>query len=172
MGILLSLFWLFLKVNLLSPSGIASVGLLHQETVGKILTEEQFVQAVSFSSALPGSEAEKFAMFIGLRVGGLPGALVSLLGASLPPTILMLMVFTILHRLQREAWLTRFVEGLIPAIAVLMVYVAYGLLTGGNQPLNWQLFAVAALSLIAFIYNVPPPIVLIAAGAVGIFFFR
>jgi chromate transport protein ChrA len=52
---LLALFWLFLKVNLLSTSGIASVGLLHQEAVGKILTEEQFVQAVSFSSILPGS---------------------------------------------------------------------------------------------------------------------
>ena len=172
MGILLSLFWLFLKVNLLSTSGIASVGLLHQEAVGKLLTEEQFVQAVSFSSVLPGSEAEKFAMFIGLRVDGVAGALVSLLGASLPPTILMLGVFTVLRRLRRETWLTRFVKGLIPAVSVLMVYVAYGLLTGGKNPFNWQMMAVAALSLVAFIYDVPPPIVLIAAGVVGIFFFK
>jgi chromate transporter len=170
--ILISLFWLFLKVNLFSNSGIASVGLLHQEAVGKIITQDQFIQAVSFSSVLPGSEAEKLAMFIGLRVAGLPGALASLLGSSLPPTILMLGVVIILHRLRREVWVTRFVRGLMPAVAVLMVWVAYGLLTGGNVPLGWPVLVVAALSLVAFIYNVPPPVVLIAAGIFGIYFFK
>lgn len=37
------LFWMFLKVNLLSPSGPASVGLLYKEAVGKLMTEERFV---------------------------------------------------------------------------------------------------------------------------------
>ena len=172
MGILLSLFWLFLKVNLLSTSGIASVGLLHQDAVGTLVTEDQFVQAVSFSSILPGSEAEKLAMFIGLRVGGLPGALASLLGSSLPPTVLMLGVFMILHRLRREAWVSRFVEGLMPAVAVLMVYVAYQLLVGNGGPLDCKMLAMAALSLVAFIFNAPPPIVMIVAGIAGIFLFR
>ena len=172
MGILLSLFWIFLKVNLLSNSGIASVGLLHQEAVGKIISEDQFIQAISISSVLPGSEAEKFAMFIGLRVAGLPGALVALLGASLPPTILMLAVFMVLKRLQREAWLTRFVKGLIPAVAVLMVYVAYGLVASGKNSLNWQVLTISAFSLIAFIFDAPPPLVLIAAGIFGIIFLK
>ncbi len=171
MGHLLSLFWLFLKVNLLSTSGIASVGLLHQETVGKLLTEDQFVQAISLSSVLPGSEAEKFAMFIGLRVDGLAGAMVALLGASLPPTLLMLAVFGILRRLQREAWLTHFVQGLIPSVAVLLVYVAFGLLIG-EKTVDWRMLALAALSLVAFMFDVSPPLVLLAAGVVGIFFFK
>lgn len=148
------------------------MGLLHQEAVGKLISEEQFAQAVSFSSVLPGSEAEKLAMFIGLRVAGMPGALVSLLGSSLPPVLLMLGVFMVLRRLQREAWLTRFVEGLIPAVAVLMVYAAYGLLTGGNVPVDWKVLAVAVVSLAAFIFDAPPPLVLLAAGAVGIFLFK
>ena len=37
------LLWMFLKVNLLSPSGPASVGLLYKEAVGTIMNEEQFV---------------------------------------------------------------------------------------------------------------------------------
>jgi chromate transport protein ChrA len=45
---LLSLFLIFLKVNLLSTSGPASVGLLYHEMVGKYVTEGQFVQAVGF----------------------------------------------------------------------------------------------------------------------------
>ncbi|MFN8404810.1 MAG: hypothetical protein U0V48_14820 [Anaerolineales bacterium] len=41
---LLELFWIFLKANLLSTSGPASVGLLYHEVVGKLVTEGQFVQ--------------------------------------------------------------------------------------------------------------------------------
>ncbi len=148
------------------------MGLLHQEAVGKIITQEQFIQAVSFSSVLPGSEAEKLAMFIGLRVAGLPGALAALLGASLPPTVMMLGVVIILHRLRREEWVRRFVKGLMPAVAVLMMYVAYGLLTSGSSLLIWPVLIVAAVSLVAFLYNVPPPVILIAAGIFGIFFFK
>ena len=173
MAQLLGLFWLFLKVNLLSTSGLASVGLLHQEAVGKFVTEGQFIQAVSFSSVLPGSDALQLAMFIGFRVGGMAGALAALLGSILPPTVLMLGVVTILHRLRRDAWMSRFVEGLTPAIAVLMIYVAWKLLFNKDEVLiNWQMMVLAAVSLVAFIFNAPPPLVLIAAGVAGVFLFK
>ncbi len=170
---LLGLFWLFLKVNLLSTSGIASVGLLHQEAVGKLVTEEQFVQAVSFASVLPGSDALQLAMYVGYHVDGMLGAAAALLGSILPPTALMLGVVTILHRLRREAWVSRFVEGLSPAVAVLMLYVAFKLLLGGNNGvLNWPVLILAVPSLVALILDVPPPFVLLAAGLLGIYLFR
>jgi chromate transporter len=170
---LVGLFWLFLKINLLSTSGIASVGLLHQEAVGTILTEEQFVQAVSFSSVLPGSDALQLAMFTGYRVAGLSGAGAALLGSLLPPTILILAVVTILHRLRREAWVSRFVEGLAPAVAVLMFVVAGKLLMGGvGANLDWALLLIGVLSLVAFTRHAPPPLVLLAAGLFGVLVYR
>ncbi len=170
---LLGLFWLFLKVNLLSTSGIASVGLLHQEAVGTLVTEEQFVQAVSFASVLPGSDALQLAMYVGYHVDGMLGAAAALLGSILPPTALMLGVVTVLHRLRREAWVSRFVEGLSPAVAVLMLYVAFKLLLGGNNGvLNWPVLILAVPSLVALILDVPPPFVLLAAGLLGIYLFR
>ena len=173
MQILLTLFWLFLKVNLLSTSGIASVGLLHQEAVGSLVTEAQFVQAVSFSSVLPGSDALQMAMYVGYHVGGMPGAMAALLGSILPPTVLMLGVVMVLHRMRREAWVSRFVEGLSPAVAVLMLYVAYKLLVGGNGgKLNWSMLVLAVPSLVALVLDAPPPIVLLAAGVAGIYLFR
>ena len=128
---------------------------------------------VNPSSVLPGSDALQLAMFIGFRVGGMPGALAALLGSILPPTALMLGVVTILHRLRRDAWMSRFVEGLTPAIAVLMIYVAWKLLFNGDDGLiNWQMMVVASVSLVAFVFDAPPPLVLIAAGVVGIFLFK
>jgi len=166
---LLALFWLFLKINLLSTSGIASVGMLHQEAVGKILTEDQFIQAVSFSSVLPGSDALQLAMFTGFRSAGLAGAGAALLGSILPPTVLILGVVTLLHRLRREAWVGRFVEGLAPAVAVLMFFVAAKLAIGvARGAMDWPLFFVGAASLYAFIRGVPPPLVLLTAGLLGI----
>lgn len=171
---LLSLFWTFLKVNLLSISGLASIGLLHQEVVGKWVSETQFIQAVSFASILPGSDALQLAMFIGLNAHGMSGAMAALLGSLLPPTILMLGVVLILYRLRREAWISRFVEGLTPAVAVLMLHVAWKLLrSSGNAALfDWRVLLLALASLLAFLFEAPPPLVLIASGLAGILLFK
>ena len=137
------------------------------------MTQAQFVQAVSFSSVLPGSDALQLAMFTGYRVAGLPGAGAALLGSILPPTVLMLGAVTVLHRLRREAWVSRFVEGLTPAIAVLMVYVAFKLVSGAvSGSLVWLTSALAAASAVAFGFDVAPPLVLLSAGALGILLFR
>lgn len=170
MNILLQLFGLFLKVNLLSTSGMASVGLLHQEAVGLFVTESQFVQAVAFASVLPGSDALQLAMFIGYNAAGMPGALAALAGSILPPTLLMLGVAALLHRLRREAWVRSFVQGLTPAVAVLMVFVAWKLVR--KTELNWQVLSLGAASLIAFLLEAPPPLVLLAAGLAGVFLLR
>ena len=170
---LLQLFWLFIKINLLSTSGPASVGLLHTEAVGKIMTEAQFIQAVGFSSVLPGSDALQLAMFVGYSASGVIGALVALLGSILPPTLLMFGVVLILHRLRREAWITSFVEGLVPAVSVLMIFVAWKVFIGSNGgAFNWLTLVVAVVSFFALFFNAPAPIVLIIAGLAGVFLFR
>jgi chromate transporter len=172
MGTLLQLFWLFVKVNLLSTSGPASVGLLHTEAVGKIMTEAQFIQAVGLSSVLPGSDALQLAMFVGYAARGIAGALMALAGSVLPPTLLMFGVVSILHRLRREAWVSRFVEGLTPAVAVLMLFVAWKVFTGGDGGMvNWQMGTLGLASLIALIFEAPAPLVLLVAGILGIFIF-
>jgi len=170
---LLQLFWLFIKINLLSTSGPASVGLLHSEAVGKIMTEAQFIQAVGFSSILPGSDALQLAMFVGYSARGVVGALVALIGSILPPTLLMFGVVTVLHRLRREAWITSFVEGLAPAVSVLMIFVAWKVFKGSNGgAFNWLTLVVAVTSFIALFFNAPAPIVLIVAGLAGVFLFQ
>ncbi len=163
------LFWTFLKVNLLSTSGPASVGLLHGEAVGRFVTESQFVQAVAFSAVLPGSDALQLAMYIGYAAGGLTGGLVALVGSILPPTVLILGAVMILQRLRREAWVSKFVEGLTPAISVLMLFTAWKIFsTGGNTGLiGW---AIALVSFgVLFKDYIPARFVLLAAGLAGIF---
>lgn len=172
MDTLLQLFWTFVKINLLSTSGPASVGLLYKEAVGIFMTEAQFIQAVGISSFLPGSDALQLAMFVGYSAYKVPGALVALLGSILPPTILMFAVVAVLHRLRREAWVSRFVSGLTPAVAVLMLFVAWKVFSGSSdEGINWQTLVIAGGSFIALILDAPAPLVLLIAGLLGIFIF-
>ncbi|MCS7283900.1 MAG: chromate transporter [Anaerolineae bacterium] len=166
----LQIFWLFLKINLLTTSGPASAGLLYKETVGRLMTEEEFIEAVGFSSVLPGSDALQLAMFVGYALGGIPGALVALLGSILPPTVLMLTIVTLLQRIRGEAWVSNFVQGLAPAVAVLMVLVAWKIF--GEDARNWKALFLALASFIAFQLKVPPALVLLASGLIGIWLFR
>lgn len=169
----LQLFWMFLKVNLLTTSGPASVGLLYEEAVGKLMTEEQFVEAVGFSSVLPGSDALQLAMFVGHQAAGLPGALIALAGSILPPTILMLAVVSALHWISGEAWVGNFVRGLTPAVAVLMVLVAWKVFRGeSGEPIGIFSLVIGAASLIALLLKAPPPLVLLAAGLLGVVVLR
>jgi len=169
LNILLQLFLLFLKVNLLSTSGPASVGLLYHEVVGKFVTEGQFVQAVGLSSVLPGSDALQLAMYIGYAVAGVSGGMVALLASILPPTIIILGVTMILHRVRREAWISNFVEGLAPAISVLMLFTAWKIFEKGGAT-GWQGWAIGLVSLIAMFLKVPERIVVVIAALVGVFF--
>lgn len=165
----LRLFWIFLKVNLLTTAGPTSVGLLYKECVGRIMTEAQFVEAVGFSNLVPGSEALKLAMFIGYSSGKIPGVLAALLGAIIPPTVIMLTVASILIRFQGQDWMKDFIKGMTPAIVVLMALVAWQLFRVANPTsIRWRPLLLAALSFAALYFGTAPQYVLIGAGILGV----
>ena len=167
------LLWMFLKVNLLSPSGPAAIGLLYKEAAGTIMPEERFVEAVGFSNVLPGSEALKLAMFVGYAAGGIPGVLTALLGAVLPPTVMMLVVAFVLQQFQHEEWLNGFVAGMSPAVAALMVTVAWELSRATKaKKITRRFLFIAVLSAIALAFDVPSPLVLLGAGVLGVILYR
>jgi chromate transporter len=161
------LFWLFLRINLLTSSGPASVGLLYKDAVGRIMTETQFVEAVGFSNVLPGSEALKLAMFVGYAAGGLGGTIAALLGSILPPTLSMLVVTLAVQRFEGEAWMDGFIRGMLPAVAVLISYAAWKLFRGGS-PMRSRHLVIGGLSLLALLAGAPTPVVLVCAGLLGI----
>ncbi len=131
------------------------------------------MQAVGLATLLPGSDALQLAMFVGYTVAGIPGGFVSLFAAILPPTVIMLGVVMLLHRIQREAWVSRFVEGLTPAVAVLILTVAWKIFKGsGEDVIGWQTLALGGVGLAALLLEAPAPLVLLACGIAGTFLFK
>jgi len=167
------LFWMFIKINVLSTSGPASVGLLYKESVGKLMTEAEFIEAVGFSNVLPGSEALKLAMFVGYAAGGIPGTFAALFGSILPPTLIMLGVAAAIQRVQGEAWMDGFIKGLAPAVAMLIVVVAWQIFRSeSTKTIQIRALVIAVLSALALWFDVPSPLVLLGGGILGVILFR
>lgn len=167
------LFWMFIRINVLSTSGPASVGLLYKESVGPLMTESEFIEAVGFSNVLPGSEALKLAMFVGYAAGGIPGTFAALLGSILPPTLIMLAVAAAIQRVQGEAWMAGFIKGLAPAVAMLIAVVAWQIFRSeSTKNIQARALIIAGLSAAAFWFDLPSPLVLLGAGMLGVILFR
>ena len=111
-------------------------------------------------------------MFIGYNAAGVIGAIAALLGSILPPTLIMLGVVIVFQRLRNEAWIGSFVRGLAPAVAALMILVAWKVFFSGTNPIAWATILIAVLSLIALRLKVPSPLVLLGAGVLGILLIR
>jgi len=110
-------------------------------------------------------------MYVGYAAAGIPGGLVALLASILPPTLIILGVTLILHRLRREAWLGSFVTGLTPAISVLMVFTAWRIFQKGGA-MSWEGWLIGLASLAAMYLKAPERLVILIAGVLGILFLR
>lgn len=146
------------------------MGLLYSEAVGRFVSESQFVQAVGLASVLPGSDALQLAMYVGYAAAGIPGGFIALLGSILPPTLIILGVTMILHRLRREAWVGSFIEGLSPAIAVLMLFTAAKIFQKGGAT-GWAGWLIALASFAAMWFKAPERVVIVFAAIIGVIFF-
>ena len=84
---MLDLFLAFLRVGLLSiGGGYAALPFIQQEIVTRTgwLTMEEFSSLIAIAEMTPGPMAVNSATFVGMRLYGIPGALVASLGCILP----------------------------------------------------------------------------------------
>ena len=87
----LQLFFSFLQIGLFSfGGGYAAVPLIQEQIVNihGWLDMDQFTDLITISQMTPGPIAINSATFVGIRIGGIPGALVATLGCILPSCII------------------------------------------------------------------------------------
>ena len=89
--IYLQLFWSFLQIGLFSIGGGYAAMPLIQAQVVQIhpwLNMSEFTDLVTIAEMTPGPIAINSATFVGIRIAGIPGALVAVVGTVLPPLII------------------------------------------------------------------------------------
>lgn len=159
----------FGRIGILSFGGpAAQIALMHRELVEERpwLTEQQYLNALSFCMLLPGPEAMQLATYAGWRVRGIAGGLIAGLLFVVPGALVILG----LAALYASYGGLPLVEALFLGIkATVIVIVAQALWRVSKKALTsslaWGLAIAAFLGL--FVLGLPFPLIVLGAGAIG-----
>ena len=158
------------RIGLNSFGGPAGqIGVMHRVLVEekRWIGEERFLHALNYCMLLPGPEAQQLAVYIGWLLHRTLGGLIAGILFVLPGALVMLGL-SILYAVYIEVPL---VDGLLFGVkaAVLAIVVEAILRIGRRALKNAVMVGVAAAAFVAiFFLAVPFPVIVLAAGVVGL----
>lgn len=158
------------KIGILSFGGpAAQIALMHKEVVEtrNWLSEQQFLNALSFCMLLPGPEAMQLATYAGWRLHGTLGGLIAGLLFVVPGAVV-IMTFAAIYSVFGNVPL---VEALFYGIkAAVLVIVVEALLRVGKKALTRKLhWLIAVLAFVGiFFLSIPYPLIVLIAGVLGL----
>ena len=159
------------KIGILSFGGpAAQIALMHKEVVEDRawMSEQQFLNALSFCMLLPGPEAMQLATYAGWRLHGVLGGLIAGL-LFVVPGALVIMLLAGVYSIYGNVPL---VEALFFGIkATVLVIVIEALLRVAKKALTQNLhWIVAGLAFVGiFFLSIPYPLIVLSAGLFGWF---
>lgn len=165
-----SLFLFFLKAGaFVFGSGLAIVPFLYGGVVVKFhwLTERQFVDAVAVAMITPGPVVIT-AGFIGYLVAGPLGALAAAWAVFAPPYFIVLLGAPYYRRFAQNPQVKAFVQGVTAAAVGAIAGAAYILARRSLVDVPTVIIGLVTLAILMFTKRVPEPVVILAAGAVGV----
>lgn len=150
-------------------SGLAIVPFLHGGVVNDYhwLTERQFLDAVAVAMITPGPVVITVA-FIGYLVAGPAGAFMAGLGVFLPTYLFVVVPAPFYRRIARNAQVQAFVAGVTAAATGAIAGAAWVLGRRAIVDVSTIVIAAATLLVLVKAKKVPEPLVILAAGLVGV----
>ena len=162
-------FWFWLKLGFISFGGPAGqIAILHQELVERRrwLSEQRFLHALNYCMVLPGPEAQQLVTYIGWLMHKRWGGVVAGALFILPSLAILIALSWIYVAFGDVPWVVGLFFGIKPAVTAIVVQAAHRI--GSRALKNKVLWAIAAASFVAiFALNMPFPLIVAAAAAVG-----
>ena len=134
------------------------------------VTDEQFLEAIAASSALPGPISVKMSVFIGAQVAGLPGAIAALLGVVVPAVTLISVLAGVLTQFRGAPAVSGAMRAVQPAVIGLLAWTVVSLAPDGVRNVPGMLLAGGAF--VALALKVHPAVVMVTAMGLGALFLR
>ena len=159
----------FARIGCLSFGGPAGqIALMHRELVDerRWVAEQDYLHALNFCHLLPGPEAQQLATYIGWKLHGLRGGLVSGLLFVIPGALVILGLSALYMAAANVGWFAAIFTGV--KAAVLAIIIQAVLRIGGRALQTPVKKALAVLSFVAlFVFHVPFPVLIGVAGLIG-----
>lgn len=157
------------RIGFLSFGGPAGqIALMHKELVDerRWISESRFLHALNFCMLLPGPEAQQLATYIGWLLHGTRGGVIAGTLFVLPGFVTIL-ALSVTYALFHQAGLVTSVFFGLKA-AVLAIVIEALVRVGKRALKNRIMLGIAASAFVAlFVFNLPFPVVVLAAGLFG-----
>ena len=157
------------RIGILSFGGpTAQIALMHRVIVEekKWLSEQQYLNALSFCMLLPGPEAMQLATYAGWRLHGLAGGLAAGLLFVLPGALVVLALSAIYAAFGNVPLVEAIFFGVKAAVLVIVIEALLRIARRALKRSEHWLIAAAAFVAI-FFFALPFPLIVLAAAAIG-----
>ena len=166
LGLLITLCSIFLRIGAVTfGGGFIMIPLIESEVVNthQWLTHQEFVDATALGQITPGPVLIT-ATFIGYRVAGTLGALLSTISVFLPAFVMTITAASSLRRFRSNRQVQAFLRGVTPAVVGLLVAASWSIGRAGIH--TWIGLAIAVLAVVVLLRFRPNPFwVIFGAGA-------
>lgn len=173
MIVLVELFLAFLKIGAFSfGGGMAMIPFIEREVVTKYawISKSDFIDIIGISQMTPGPIAINSATFVGYKVGGVAGSLISSIGVVLVAFILVIIASKTLGKFKENKKIQGALMGMKPVIIALVINAFISLSEQSYHDIKSLLIAGICIFLI-IIKKVHPIWVIIIAACLGITFY-
>ena len=179
--IYLQLFLSFLQIGLFSfGGGYAAMPLIQGQVVTQHgwLSMEEFTDLITISQMTPGPIAINSATFVGIKIAGIPGALVATGGCILPSCVIVTLIAKLYLKYRNMAMLQGILHSLRPAVVAMIASAGISILLtafwGSEAAVNlletnWVLVIIFAVCLVLLQkFKMNPIWVMVLAGVMKV----
>lgn len=151
--------------------GYAMIPLIQEEVVKKKkwIEEREFIDMLAMAQSAPGVMAINTAIFIGYKMRGFKGSLITAIGTALPSFIIILLIAIIFTSFRENPVVERIFKGIRPAVVALIAAPLYKM--GKSAGITWKtiIIPIAAVLLI-WLGGISPVWIVVAAILGGILY--
>lgn len=162
----LKLFGIFFKIGAFTlGGGYAMLPLIQNEIVEKKnwIKEDEFLELLAMAQSAPGPIAVNVAVFVGYKIGGLPGTIITSLGTVLPSFLIILLIAMYFKDIRSNSYVEGFFKGIKPALAALIAVPAIKMAKKNKSGAIGIIVSLLSLYLVA-VLNISPVWIILAAA--------
>ena len=150
--------------------GYVIVTLMKNKFVDELhwIDEEEMLDLVAIAQSSPGAIAVNGAIVVGYKLAGLPGVLLSILGAILPPMIILSAISFFYDAFRSNLIVGTMLKGMQSGVAAVIASVVFDMGSNVVKEKDWLNIAIMAASfLISYLFDINVVLIIIAAAIIG-----
>ena len=174
MNIYIEAFSIFFKIGAFTiGGGYAMVPLIENEIVNKRnwVAKEDFIDLLAIAQSAPGVLAVNISIFIGYRLRGIRGSLVTALGTILPSFLIILAIALFFHNFKENPVVERIFKGIRPAVVALIAAPTFSMAKSARIN-RYNIWIPVVSALLIWQLNFSPVWIIIAPGVGGYLYGR